>query len=376
MISEGKIAIELIRRPQGDQLTVRIGSNRRTDVGRILRGRTWQEALSLLPMIFSLCGKAHSCVASRAFHSLDVEDGRAEIANQLVMLAENAREHLLRVVLGWSHDRPELIKPFPVRQVMSLVADMTKAVREKGADRKAANELATILAAMLQAHLFSCSPEQWLQIKTVADLEAWIATNESIAGLYLGEICDRDWQSVGVLEANFLPPLPMKALREKMHAEDMGRFISQPDWQGVNYETGPLARWHDHPLVANIMEEYGAGLLARNVARLVELASIPAAMEALAKEECAGQKVGAEQERGIAAVETARGRLVHSVKMRDGRINDYRILAPTEWNFHPQGVAAKSLQSLVAKNDDDLHQQAQLIIEAIDPCVDFEVRIA
>lgn len=374
MISEGKIAIEMARRPQGDQLKVRIGSNRRTDVGRILKDRTTQEALSLLPMIFSVCGKAHSCVASQAFQSLDLEDGRAETAGQLVVLAENAREHLLRVVLGWSCDRPELVKQFPVKQVMSLVADMTKAVREERAVRKAVSDLATGLATMLQEHLFSCPPEQWLQMKTVADLETWIEANETISGLYLGEICDRDWQSVGALEPKFLPALPMKDLREKLHRE-RGRFISQPDWQGVSYETGPLARRHDHPLVANIMEEYGAGLLARNIARLIELAGLPQAMSVLAAERYAEQKCASDQVSGISAVETARGRLVHSVKMSDGRIDDYHILAPTEWNFHPRGAAAKSLQTLVVKNDDDLHQQAQMIIEAIDPCVDFEVRI-
>jgi hydrogenase nickel incorporation protein HypA/HybF len=41
---------------------------------------------------------------------------------------------------------------------------------------------------------------------------------------------------------------------------------------------------------------------------------------------------------GFAAVETPRGRLCHWTRLsRDGIIDEYAIVAPTEWNLHPAG---------------------------------------
>ncbi|HBQ37055.1 MAG TPA: Ni,Fe-hydrogenase I large subunit, partial [Rhodobacteraceae bacterium] len=61
--------------------------------------------------------------------------------------------------------------------------------------------------------------------------------------------------------------------------------------------------------------------------------------------------------------------LIHMARMENGLIADYKILAPTEWNFHPDGVASQALAGLVP-------DQARALVEAIDPCVDFEVRAA
>ena len=73
-------------------------------------------------------------------------------------------------------------------------------------------------------------------------------------------------------------------------------------------------------------------------------------------------------------MEAARGRLVHRVEMENGTIGSYRILAPTEWNFHPRGVVAESLATLRGGRD-KVEQQARLLINAIDPCVGYELSL-
>lgn len=64
-------------------------------------------------------------------------------------------------------------------------------------------------------------------------------------------------------------------------------------------------------------------------------------------------------------VETARGRLYHAAQVEAGQVMAYRISAPTEWNFHPQGVLAQWLKGLIAPDQDTALALAQLI----DPCV-------
>jgi len=83
---------------------------------------------------------------------------------------------------------------------------------------------------------------------------------------------------------------------------------------------------------------------------------------------------------GIAQVEAARGRLIHRVELafkKDDKISiaNYQIVAPTEWNFHPEGLINKSLLNIKAPNKKEHEQLARLMINAIDPCVAFKLSI-
>jgi Ni,Fe-hydrogenase I large subunit len=69
----------------------------------------------------------------------------------------------------------------------------------------------------------------------------------------------------------------------------------------------------------------------------------------------------------VAWVETSRGRLHHFVALQDGRLRRYRILAPTEWNFHPRGVAAALLAALPPGAG--LRARAERVVHVVDPCV-------
>ncbi|MCP4934253.1 MAG: Ni,Fe-hydrogenase I large subunit, partial [bacterium] len=78
---------------------------------------------------------------------------------------------------------------------------------------------------------------------------------------------------------------------------------------------------------------------------------------------------------GLAQVEAARGRLVHLAQVDQGIVRAYTILAPTEWNFHPQGVAARALTRIGKDSDDGARFRAGMLVKAIDPCVAFKVRL-
>lgn len=77
---------------------------------------------------------------------------------------------------------------------------------------------------------------------------------------------------------------------------------------------------------------------------------------------------------GFGVAQAARGQLLHHVTVDGDHIQRYQILAPTEWNFHPQGAVAQSLSQLDTQSI-DVEQQARLIIHAIDPCVGYDLTI-
>jgi Ni,Fe-hydrogenase I large subunit len=80
---------------------------------------------------------------------------------------------------------------------------------------------------------------------------------------------------------------------------------------------------------------------------------------------------------GLAAVECARGRLHHLVQLdRQGLVEQFAILAPTEWNFHPRGALSRALQHRALRDDDADRARVARLVAAFDPCVAFGVTIA
>ena len=69
---------------------------------------------------------------------------------------------------------------------------------------------------------------------------------------------------------------------------------------------------------------------------------------------------------GIAWCEMARGLLLHWVQLdAAGKVADYRVIAPTEWNFHPEGALARAVRALPP----DDTASAWVLAAAYDACV-------
>jgi Ni,Fe-hydrogenase I large subunit len=159
-------------------------------------------------------------------------------------------------------------------------------------------------------------------------------------------------------------------------ALDDAAYCAAPLWHGAPAETGALARMADHPMLAGWIARRGRGAGARLLARLIELAELPQRLRADPGQSPDSRVVRAwplGENAGMAGVETSRGLLLHVVRLQDGRIADYRIVAPTEWNFHPAGPLAQALRALEA--GPGLESRARLVSQALDPCVAYGVEL-
>ena len=78
---------------------------------------------------------------------------------------------------------------------------------------------------------------------------------------------------------------------------------------------------------------------------------------------------------GIAGVETARGPLMHAAELAGDRVARYRIVAPTEWNFHPEGALPADLIGRPAGAPRAVAQRVELAVQSLDPCVRCSVEI-
>lgn len=150
-------------------------------------------------------------------------------------------------------------------------------------------------------------------------------------------------------------------------------------------ETGAIARQllDGQPLIrALVASEGGSTVQSRVLARLIELARLIPAMEAIARaldpaEPFCNRDPGPwpENGSGIGMVEAARGTLGHWLSVREGRIERYQIIAPTSWNFSPRdargapGPLEQALEGLPCPSTGPHPLSIQHVIRSFDPCM-------
>jgi len=391
MSVEGRLQIELTR--EGGRVGgVKISSTRPVHAARVFEGKTPDAVLQLLPLLYSICAVAQAQAAQTACErALGITPERGvRLARELLVCLETTREHLWRILIDWPAFVDEDSHAALASSLTKLLPDSRNALfvdgRAFGLDVKlhaadwALHDLAGTLDALLERTVFGCSAREWLTFADRTDLDDWFRSSGSIAARVLKRLQDNGWENIGAVTPSFLPLLPDSRLDARLAGPDGDVFIAQPDWLGQPRETTPLARQQDFPLIRSLLAVGGAGLLARLAALLVELAGMPARVRALSGEmlapedwEPAAVDGGAHPGVGLAQVEAARGRLVHRVELEHDCVHRYRILAPTEWNFHPAGAAAQGLMQLPAQDAEVLHRLAALLINAVDPCVGYDL---
>ncbi|WP_457673309.1 nickel-dependent hydrogenase large subunit [Thiolapillus sp.] len=379
---EGSIRIDL-RLARGAVQQVSLESSRPVHASRVLEGKPVDEALSLLPLLFNVCATAQACAAVRACEqALEIQEAPASVRHRgLLVKLENLREHLWRVFLDWpgwlgaGPDESAMQQLIRLQGALSGVLDPAQELFSPGAlpdvlEEEAWRSLMEQLETLLEARLFGQRPAHWLEGMDDAALQAWSRRTDTIAARLLRKVLERDWAASGACD---VAPLPLLDGCELADAFADDRFVEAPLWQGEPRETSALTR-QQGLLMQALGQHWGNGLLPRLVARLVEVARLCGELRALSIEPPAALSCPGRPGLGLGQAEAARGRLVHQVILEGRRIRRYRILAPTEWNFHPRGVVARGLATLEGDRE-TIGEQARLLIGSIDPCVACELNL-
>lgn len=340
---------------------------------RLAEGRRAALMPDLVGSVFSLCAFAQRGTSRRALSAaLDLEpDPPAQReAEALALALETAREHLQRFAL----DLPVLLPQPGVLADPTALRDAPVFALPPVADRAALQRTAEALPGWLARRLFGCPPAEWLA-RWQADRAGWLAewatahaTQRHPLARWFAAVRPR-------AEALVLPCRPLtlldapdggagglRALVAALAAD--ADFPERPCWHGEPAESGPWTRaGRGEPVTA------AGGVWLRLGARLADLAALACG---------AGLSHGAlrlADGEAIAWTEMSRGLLLHWTRLDDGprradtaRVAAYRVFAPTEWNFHPQGALGLALaQGRLGAED------AKLAALALDPCLRFTV---
>lgn len=368
MFLEGEIVLEVDW--DGRRVTaVRTVSTRPQVAGIALRGRSGAEAASLAGRLFALCGRSQSTAAACATEAAEgLAEGEARgLARDHVIAAELAHEHFWHFLIDQprqSGEAPRVAAMGRARQALEPVLNGTGAGPAPGVSRIAAEEI------------FARPPGEWLAGGQWDALAGWARERATpVAARLAARLADD--AGLGASPVALMPPVDAETVRIGLAgpiAKDR-EFPAVPHWGGEPRETGALARRAGHRLVAQALRRFGCGVVARFVARLVELAEVAGELEKGAGERRHGA-IAPGPGQGIAWVETARGLLLHRARLEGGRVAEYAIVAPTEWNFHPRGAFAAGARGIEAKDEDDLARRVRLVASSLDPCVAWRAEVA
>jgi coenzyme F420-reducing hydrogenase alpha subunit len=384
--------LNIVLRREGTGLKVHICSSRPVSASRVFVGKGLEETTNELPSLFGVCSVAQSCACVCACEAVIGLEQIPEVAHarRLLVDAETVKEHLWRLLLDWPRFLGATPNPPAMARVLAAFNRLRGALGAKrdlfrpgatGAepDLGAAAQCLGDLSAVTAEGVLGAPPQEWLGTAgTAEDLIAWSRDIETPVALLLRKIKDADWSALGRSEVPPLPRLSAEVLEEVLGGDGAGDFVASPLWAGAPAETSPFTRNRGHPAVTGLGARFGNGLLTRLAAQLVETAALqqrlregmagpPERVPLIAA--CTSEGVG------IAQVQAARGLLVHRVAAGGDRIRSYRILAPTEWNFHPKGVVAQGVAGLEPVDDETLRLQVGLFVTAVDPCVEYHVTI-
>jgi hypothetical protein len=360
MSVEGELVVRL-RWADAHVREVAIESTRPHVADRVLAGKPIDEAVAMVPRLFSICGHSQGLAAQLAAEAAREVEGDASIAARTRAIeAEMAQEYLWRALIDW----PQAVGEQPD-------ADALASVRRALAQEQ--SPVAHAVRPVLEREILGGDAVEWLDSHVPA-FEMWIARAPTAAAKLFADV-QRDGPRHGACRVALLPPMAQAGIAAKLVAalDADPDFERLPQFDGAPAETGALARTRDVPLVAALIGSYGCSILARFVARLAELARLASGRPSPLP--LAGSLTRS-RGHGTGWVETARGLLVHDVEIADGRIRRYRIVAPTEWNFHPRGSLVAGLTGAHAATETELRRRAHWFVQSLDPCVAYRVEIA
>jgi len=343
-----------------------LSSSRRDLVPRLARGRPAAAWPGLVSALFSLCGQSHRLCAELAIAAARSTAPDIPVARNLQL--ESVREHLRRILLDW----PRLLAADDATQAQ---AHMDLLDCPWPSPTAPVPEALPLLLRWLERRLLGQPPAEWLANWHDGG-EAWLG--EWCRGtpgwlpslLHRVHPCDR---TLALDPAAALPadgPV-LAALFASAPPDPM-----LPLWQGHPAHTGPWSRrnLHGHPAPSSAWACLGARL-----AEVIALCLPDAAGRSGSGWLAWGGETLAPGH-GLGWAEMARGLLLHEVRLEPalagdgaGHLAAARVIAPTEWNFHPEGVAAAAIAHLPAAAPDVPEPDAAvgLLMAALDPCVPY-----
>lgn len=348
-------------------------------LGKLLRGQQGESVVRTLGNVFTLCAHAHRRTARLALHAAHPQTSTALPAESNALLQlETARDHLRSMALDWPQRQPTATHRAPDLHWLRDCPLPLMPPAQACAPQEVDNALAQLREWL--ARLLNQPVQDWLTRHR--DPDAFAHWCHSRAHDLPPARCLAEWHPLASTlapQTRCLNLLNTNTAVQSVQLRDIAQamagdpdFVQRPLWQGQCAETGVWTRLRHQAEHGSVQHNAWTRLGARWM-ELVNITAAPLTDDGQRAPLLDSGALPLGYGQAIAWCEMARGLLLHWVQLDpQGRVEDYRVLAPTEWNFHPDGALAHALTDLPAR-DTTATASAWCLAAAYDPCVDCTV---
>jgi hypothetical protein len=343
----------------GDTVTATDIRSTRPMAAQILKGKTPEQVARIVPMLFSVCGKAQGAAANAALQAAQGDGAAAAPAVENMIVCEAMQEHLWRLMLDWT-------KLMGLPRQEQRFAGWYALLRKIGA-----GELG--MDAFLHEFGRDClemPAAEWRVLDDYQALQTWSLKVHSPSAQVLSRLAELERGRHQISETRLLPAWTATEASRACAGRWNMDFSACPDWLGDTAETGAWTYHADDGLLQDVWRQSRSKVLTRLLARVIDVIDMANGTAAPRLD-----VASPEANTGIAVVRTARGLLMHHVRLERGLVADYAIVAPTEWNFHPDGPFARDMRGMKERDTGRLQQLAHVAALSLDPCVAYDVEI-
>lgn len=422
---EGEVNLEL-NFDNGIIKDARISAYNHRGFEKILKGRDLMDCLIITPRICGICGHSHLKATVEAIENLYRENGleieipkKAKLIRQITQCSEVVQNHLKWLFLSIMpdfckfEDSLEDYKPFSgkrwkegikyaseIVKVIAIFAGQwphTSYTIPGGITSEPLNmdivEAMTIVDNLIkytQESIVGMEMEEYIEIKRIEDYLG--KAKGCVLRDFLEMSLKHGFDSIGkshnhfITVTNIYPCVEQAVIKKKRCKftpskikELKGQsktYIPAIRYDGLPMETGPLARrlTSEDKLFYNLHKKFGDSYLVRVWARVDEILKMLLNIKSWLKEIDISEKSYKKPKdykklsgESYGFVEAARGSLIHKIRVKNGQIEDYRIITPTMWNLGPRckrykGVVEEAIVGL------DSELKAQMVLRSFDVC--------
>lgn len=335
---------------------------------KMLVDQAVETALKRVEQMFVVCKHAQKTAAMLAL-TPDQSRQQAIVQQQSnAIRLENIEQYFWRLIF----DLPkELGVEVETKSFIQLHHLITKHLNKANDNDLASESLFLIKqhAEQVFFHLCRLSCDEFLSLSS-AEFQQWQQTSNASVTSFLA-----------MLETVTNKPVSIACLSSKPDAQQLKRllnallttdnFCQSPSIDNQVAETGAICRNQFHSPLDSYINKSLAGRLT---AKLICLAQLISELTNEVNEDLCG--VFTQEKYQLSWVNSARGLLLHLANIQAKKVHQYYICAPTEWNFHPQGILTHILNGCAVNSVEDAIKKAQLSALILDPCIEFNIGVS
>lgn len=378
-------------------------------IENILKGKAALDALVINPRVCGICGHAHLIATVKALEScydkIEISQ-KAQIVRELTLNLELIQNHFkwfyltIYPLLGFKQDILKAVHPSQIvgnaiatlggqypHNSYAIPGGITSKILATDVIR--VENLLDELIVFVEENLIKLDIESLYYSKQVkeiytlkGDLNKALKTIRRSGFHKIGKSYDRFlcagessyFKQGRSLKTNKQASINYKYVEEFENKTSLAKDVK---YRGKSYEVGPLSRAmvNKIPLIKDSHRYFSDSVFSRVLARVYEIPYLLYKSKKLLKKIDLSEpsyikpkeKIENISAKGIGVVEAARGSLIHNIHMENGKIKDYQIITPTQWNLsngtkQSLGVSQKAMIGLKDK------KTAELVFKSFDVC--------